>query len=122
MDQIRLNGPADELVDEIVALSRRYGIITPYTSFLIVEDEPTVPIADNPSLSNETGADAVRAAEDVADYAGASSTEKTRSERVRYAGDKTFYWRDGGWRDSEYDDALPAHRLSFGSEAYFDLV
>jgi Ca-activated chloride channel homolog len=122
LDQIRLNGEDQELVDEIVALSRRYGIITPYTSFLIVEDEPTVPIADNPSLSSESGADAVRAAEDVADYAGASNTEKTRSEAVRYAGGKTFYWRDGGWRDSEFDDDRPALRLAFGSESYFDLV
>lgn len=42
LDQIRLLGKEEkELVDEIVALSRKYGIITPYTSYLIVEDETT---------------------------------------------------------------------------------
>jgi Ca-activated chloride channel homolog len=35
--QIRLHGVKDELVQEIVALSSRYGIVTPYTSFLVQE-------------------------------------------------------------------------------------
>ena len=39
LDQIRLNGENKELVDEVTALARKYGIITPYTSYLIVEDE-----------------------------------------------------------------------------------
>lgn len=39
LDQIRLNGESKELVDEVVRLSKKYGIITPYTSYLIIEDE-----------------------------------------------------------------------------------
>jgi Ca-activated chloride channel family protein len=39
LDQIRLNGESKEVVDELVDLGKRYGIITPYTSYLIVEDE-----------------------------------------------------------------------------------
>jgi Ca-activated chloride channel family protein len=39
LDQIRLTGENEEIKDEIVTLSRRYGIITPYTSYLILEDE-----------------------------------------------------------------------------------
>lgn len=35
--QIRLYGTKDELVKEVVALSTRYGIVTPYTSFLVQE-------------------------------------------------------------------------------------
>ena len=35
--QIRLHGVKDELVKEIVTLSSRYGIVTPYTSFLVQE-------------------------------------------------------------------------------------
>jgi Ca-activated chloride channel homolog len=37
LDQIAHNGESKELVDEIVRLSREYGIMTPYTSFLADE-------------------------------------------------------------------------------------
>ncbi len=39
LNSIRLNGENPELVDSIVRLSIRYGIITPYTSFLIEEND-----------------------------------------------------------------------------------
>jgi Ca-activated chloride channel homolog len=39
LDQVRLHGAQKELVDSIVALGKRYGIVTPYTSFLVIEDE-----------------------------------------------------------------------------------
>ncbi len=39
LDQVRLHGKDKELVDEITQLARTYGIITPYTSYLILEDE-----------------------------------------------------------------------------------
>jgi Ca-activated chloride channel family protein len=44
LDQIRANGEKKELVDEVVTLAKRYGITTPYTSYLIVPDGP-VPVA-----------------------------------------------------------------------------
>jgi len=40
MDQIQLYGKSKEVIDELVRLSMKYGIITPYTSFLA--DERTV--------------------------------------------------------------------------------
>lgn len=40
LDQIRLNGETSELKDEVVQLATKYGIVTPYTSFLVVEDTP----------------------------------------------------------------------------------
>ena len=39
LNNVRLNGENPELVDSIIRLSVRYGIITPYTSFLITEDD-----------------------------------------------------------------------------------
>ena len=39
LDQIRLHGEEKELVEEVARLARQYGIVTPYTSYLIVEDE-----------------------------------------------------------------------------------
>jgi len=37
MEQIRTNGEQKELRDEVVDLGTRYGIVTPYTSYLAVE-------------------------------------------------------------------------------------
>ncbi len=39
LDEIRLHGENEELVDEVVRLSTEYGIATPYTSYLVLEDE-----------------------------------------------------------------------------------
>ena len=39
LDEIRLRGENRELKDEVTELARRYGIVTPYTAYLIVEDE-----------------------------------------------------------------------------------
>ena len=38
LDEIRLHGERAELRDECVALSRRFGIVTPYTSYLVAPD------------------------------------------------------------------------------------
>ena len=39
LDEIRLHGENAELRDEVAELARKYGIVTPYTAYLIVEDE-----------------------------------------------------------------------------------
>jgi len=39
LDDIRIHGETNELRDEATDLARRYGIVTPYTAYLIVEDE-----------------------------------------------------------------------------------
>lgn len=40
LDQIRNNGEQKELMDELMTLAKKYGIATPYTSFLVVPDAP----------------------------------------------------------------------------------
>ena len=47
LDEIRLHGEKKELKEEITRLARQYGIVTPYTAYLIIEDERRrgVPIA-----------------------------------------------------------------------------
>jgi Ca-activated chloride channel family protein len=51
LDQIQLNGRSTEVVDELVRLSKQYGIITPYTSFLA--DERTD--LSSPTMLREKG-------------------------------------------------------------------
>ena len=45
LDEIRLRGEKKELKEEVARLARKYGIVTPYTSYLIIEDEKDLPIA-----------------------------------------------------------------------------
>lgn len=47
LDAIRIHGESKEVVDEVVALSKKYGIQTPYTSWLILEDGTAVPTSRN---------------------------------------------------------------------------
>jgi Ca-activated chloride channel family protein len=39
LDEIRLRGENTELRDEVTELARKFGIVTPYTAYLILEDE-----------------------------------------------------------------------------------
>src|SRR6478735_6088968 len=63
LDEIRIHGETTELRDETTELARKYGIVTPYTAYLIVEDEDRrrVPMADRSMQS--MSADAATRAE-----------------------------------------------------------
>jgi Ca-activated chloride channel family protein len=39
LEEIRINGESTELREEVVRLGKEFGIVTPYTSYLVVEDE-----------------------------------------------------------------------------------
>src|SRR6516165_10736836 len=56
LDEIRIHGETAELRDETTELARKYGIVTPYTAYLIVEDEDRrrVPMADRSMQSMST--------------------------------------------------------------------
>jgi Ca-activated chloride channel family protein len=60
LDEIRLHGESAELRDEVTDLARKYGIVTPYTAYLIVEDETRrgVPFASQslPQLKKDEAA------------------------------------------------------------------
>lgn len=47
LDEIRLHGESSELKEEVTTLARTFGIVTPYTAYLILEDEKKrdVPVA-----------------------------------------------------------------------------
>ena len=130
LNQIRLNGEVKELVDEIVSLSRTYGIITPYTSFLIVEDTPPRSVEHRRRFfAPPSGADAVVASEAALQMAEAivvppvrPSTGVSSEDRVRTVGTKTFYLIDGVWKDAGYTEGEPVIEYRFGSDRYFELL
>jgi Ca-activated chloride channel family protein len=47
LDEIRLRGESKELKDEVTELARKYSVVTPYTAYLIHEDEARRGIAAN---------------------------------------------------------------------------
>ena len=61
LDEIRIHGETAELRDETTELARKYGIVTPYTAYLIVEDEDRrrVPMADR-SMQSMSADEATR--------------------------------------------------------------
>jgi Ca-activated chloride channel family protein len=60
LDEIRLHGENSELRDEVTELARKYGIVTPYTAYLISEDESRrevpVPMQSFPRLRHDADA------------------------------------------------------------------
>ncbi len=55
LDQIRVNGEQKELVEEVTTMAKKYGIATPYTSYLVVPDA-VIPVAQgSPKQWKEQG-------------------------------------------------------------------
>ncbi len=52
LEQIRSNGEKKELVEEVVALAKKHGIATPYTSYLVVPDSAATPVVQNGASLN----------------------------------------------------------------------
>ena len=133
MEQIRLHGEDKELVNEIVELSLRYGIITPYTSFLVEEDlstaESPAPIvtrvAERIFLAPmaAVGADAVQKSVVQKELAESNVAAGPSMAEVKHVGDKTFILRDGVWTDTTFDKGkMKPVEVAFGSEEYFRLL
>jgi Ca-activated chloride channel family protein len=54
LEQIRLHGREKELEEEVVSLGKRYGILTPYTSFLVVDDRAPQPLREVAAASRRS--------------------------------------------------------------------
>ena len=144
LNQIRLHGENAELVDAIVDLSLEYGIVTPYTSYLITEDdflseaarETAIADASGVTAAPASGAEAVTQSQSVQRLADAEqaplpmatvvteSGETIRAAEVlRYAGERAFVLRDGVWTDTTYDpEAMTTVDVPFASDEYFALL
>ena len=148
-DEIRLHGSNDELIEEIVRLSKRYGIITEYTSFLI-RDEDTffAPEEDNLARARSMGVEL----EEVKSGAGGVGQSQTAQRlkgqmaggqgaanapaayydiegremhvtNVNFLDDLTFFLIDDYWTDSRFDpDVHEIIEVKAFSDAYFKLL
>jgi Ca-activated chloride channel family protein len=134
LSQVRLHGESRELVDEIVSLSVRYGIITPYTSFLVEETERALTDAGREIIVEKEvqimatpapayGANAVEKSVVQESLRGADTVSAPATAEVKHVGDKAFVLHDGVWTDTRYEpDRMETARVGFGTEGYFDLL
>jgi Ca-activated chloride channel family protein len=145
IDKIDLGGKNDELVKELVALSTRHGILTPYTAFLAEEDVPLGDVTRNASragknldaLKESAGASgfsqrdekfrnrsATRAPSDGRVELRDSNDRKVVVDGVQNVGQKSFYLRDGRWTDSTVTDVKDKNvvKIERFSKQYFDLA
>jgi Ca-activated chloride channel family protein len=128
LEEIRLRGSNQELVEEIRRLGLKYGIVTPYTSFLVTEGEAlsldaAAPAAREAVLGGVVGGvGAVRAAKATQVLKLEDRASQAASERILYKDDKTFYFNDGVWTDSEYKDGASLIKVTFNSDEYYRLI
>ena len=147
MEQIRTNGEQQELRDEIVDLGTRYGIVTPYTSYLALEPPAaTRDVTSLPMNNRGFGGQVFKStapppkAADARATTGAVAVQQSKRAReqqevmrvdndsasyaIKNAGGKTFYLREGVWTDSEFKAGatLPETAVKFGSDDYFALL
>jgi Ca-activated chloride channel family protein len=136
LTQIRLHGERREWVDAVIELSVRYGIITPYTSFLIDEDDILTEAgrdeaaeeylaAPTPAPVGAPAAERADAEGDLheAESPGGEMMPEEAAQIVRLVGSKTFLLQDGVWTDTAFDPSqMTTVEVGFGSESYFDLL
>jgi Ca-activated chloride channel family protein len=135
LSQIRLHGEDNELVEEIVDLAVKYGIVTPYTSFLIQEDVDVLSPAARSGIAKQereafsmatapaAGAAAVDRSVGEEKLRAADKPTGERHEEVKTVGDKSFIYRQGVWIDTTYDASkMTPKKIGFGGETYFKFL
>jgi Ca-activated chloride channel family protein len=139
IDEIRTRGENRELVTEIVRLSKKYGIMTEYTSFFVDADYRVTTndliapvekslaesakkevggVAVNRSQASKTVMQAPRA---VDSYKDAEGNERKVTQIVP-VGERTFYEKGGVWVDSEFEGQAKTLKIKKFSKAYFELL
>ncbi len=138
LNEIRLQGANQELIDQIVRLSIRYGIVTPYTSYLVTEPMPLGEAGQNriaeqayeeiqsAPTAPSSGQAAVEKAADQGLMAGAqapNTPDEQAAGRVKIVGARTFVLSDQTWIDTAFDpDRMKTTKVAFLSEDYFALA
>jgi Ca-activated chloride channel family protein len=138
LNEIRLSGPNQELIDQVVRLSIRFGIVTPYTSYLVTEDMPLGAVEQQRIADEQynlmmtatpapaSGQGAVQQASDQGAMAGANSASAPSAEvanRVQIVGARTFVLSEDVWIDTAFEPAtMQSIPVAFLSDDYFALV
>ena len=134
--EIRIFGPNQELIEEVIMISTRYGVVTPYTSFLVTEPVPltredlrraaATQLSSGAFDRERSGEEAVTysaAAQAFSDAAAPSPISAEASETVRVTGSRAFTLIDGVWVDTTFDPSGPEPlRVAYLSDVYLALA
>jgi len=138
LNQVRLKGADQETIDQIVRLSIRFGIVTPYTSYLVTEENP-LGVEERERIAAEqfnqlqampaepaSGQAAVEKAANLSELEGAEAPAAPAQEvaqRIRVAGSHTFLFDGEKWVDTAFDpQRMQATQVAFLSKDYFELI
>jgi len=142
LEQIRANSETKELRDEVAELGTRYGIVTPYTSFLATDGsfESVRRDSSNNFMLNKDAAKSVReksgqAAVEMSVQQNAQQSNVTlapsnrsvfvaNSMNNQFVGTKNFYNQNGVWQDAEFkpETRLSEVNVKFGSDEFYALL
>jgi Ca-activated chloride channel family protein len=149
MEQIRSNGEQKELRDEVIDLGTRYGIVTPYTSYLATDgsNRSETEVSGDRVISSivgrrmersqnapppklaVSGKDAVEASKKAKQLQLRTTDDSANDEViqtgvVKKIGAKTFYLENDVWIDSEFKEEakLREIKITFASNEFFDLI
>ena len=140
LEQIRLKGENPELKQEVIELSKKYGIVTPYTSYLVLEDEKAAPqevsrwrqainaakdkmaLKAPPPPATKTGERAVKYSEELKRMKKAEAEVSEPGLGMKHVGEKVFFLQDDTWVDSEFKEGTETIKIEFASERYFKLL
>ncbi len=78
LEQIRFNGENEELVQSVKALGKEYGIVTPYTAYLVKEQEEN--LAALPAMGGGITAKRLQSAQSARQQQAAEDSESAASE------------------------------------------
>ena len=124
VDEAALNGRTRELDEEIERLSRKYGVLTPYTSFVKADDGSLA--MDYQSTMSDAYTSVIPISDRIKINSQIENDKIARSRRqnadTRYFGRKTFHRHGNMWVDIEYDGTSERQIVEFGSEAYYELM
>ncbi|MBN1537905.1 MAG: VWA domain-containing protein [Anaerolineales bacterium] len=137
LNKIRLDGNDQETIDQIVRLSIRYGIVTPYTSYLVTEPLP-LGVEEQERIAGEqynhlqamptaavSGQAAVQKAADEGAMAEAEapiSLSNEAADIVKIVGARTFVLSDSVWTDTSFEPGkMDTKKIAFLSDDYFTL-
>ncbi|MGC4122781.1 MAG: VWA domain-containing protein [Myxococcales bacterium] len=102
LEEIRLRGEKPELRDEVVTLGKKFGIVTPYTSYLVVEDTPIAANQPRPQPRPEEP----RFRPNWGDDRAASTASPSAPPPGAFAPRKKAEAKGGGEVDSDFDSVF----------------